>query len=119
MFTILAFINFFKNYNTYETRSWGFDRFDFEAIKKIQSGAVKGHITIGAFRLFTPVLQYYANTYFQNKLITVSNILEFHSTDTVCDYYYIEKSDASRMLQSYKTDTIFGNEYSLIMKKIN
>ncbi len=115
---IATSINFFKNYNTYEARLWQFDRYDLAAIKMINSRYHGNKITVGSSRWYTPVLQYYAATVYNNgNFAQVENIMEVSKNDTSCDYYFIEKKDIPKMSEKFRIDTIFSNENAVMVKK--
>lgn len=111
--------NFIYHYNISETRTWPFDRYDYEVMKKIKRENTGNNISLGSDCLFWPGLKYYSITYFKNIFYKIDYVVTFSQKDTVSNYYYIEKKDLPNMSPLYKIDTIFDNEYVLMARKIN
>jgi predicted membrane protein len=113
---LLAF-NFMVNYNLHQTRTWDFDRYDLIVMEKISKQTHTAKVTIGSYRMFHPVLDYYRLTKFSDKVSYVENVLEYEPKDTTFDYYYIYAKDLKHMTSKYEIDTVFDNKYALVRRK--
>jgi hypothetical protein len=113
--TAIFSINFIKNYNSYETRTWPLDRYDLAVMKRIAARNKTNKVSLGSCT--TPVFEYYASTYFKNRFSNITGVFGYRTSDTLFDYYYIEKASLSKIPPTYMVDTIFGDDYALIARR--